>query len=55
MVVLVQHAQVESQQRYNDSDEDKPDPGWLAQEVGCEEGNQDVDDEYVDEEMRSSL
>jgi hypothetical protein len=40
-VVLVQHAQVESQQRDDDADEGQPDPGGLAHEVGREEGEQE--------------
>jgi hypothetical protein len=42
VVVLVQHAQVEGQQRDHDADEGQPDPGWLAHEVGCEEGGDEV-------------
>jgi hypothetical protein len=42
VIVLVQNAQVEGQQRDDDANEGEPDPGGLAQEVGRNEGNQGV-------------
>jgi len=42
VIVLVQNAQVEGQQRVDDADEGESDPGGIAQDVGREEGDQGV-------------
>ncbi|MNT14667.1 hypothetical protein D3C72_1496820 [compost metagenome] len=41
-VFLVQHAQVEDQQADDDANEEQPAPGWRAEEIGVEEGDQSV-------------